>query len=75
VKRLHTAAEKHQSSALTLALASHRAALSDCDTAVRDREAVTKLEQRAQAAAARIAVRNADDDATDLANATRRPGR
>ena len=72
VGRLKAAAEEHRATALAAAQASHRAALSDCEKAMRDREAVSKLEHRAQAAAAKTAARKAEDAATDLANATRR---
>jgi flagellar biosynthesis chaperone FliJ len=75
VNRLKAVAEEHRMTAVAAAQASHRAALADCEKALRNREAVATLEEKAQTAAAKIAARKAEDEATDLANASRRLGR
>jgi hypothetical protein len=70
--RIRTAAEQHCATALAAAQAAHQAALSNHQKAARDREAVSKLEERAQAEAAKSAARKAEDAATELATTQRR---
>jgi flagellar biosynthesis chaperone FliJ len=72
VSRLRSAASEHAASALASARAAHEEALRSYAAALRDREAVSKLEERARESAQRTAARRADDEAMDLANARRR---
>jgi hypothetical protein len=72
VDRHSAIADEHRATVLAAEQASHRKALRHYEEAARDREAVSKLEERARAAAAAMAARKAEDAATDLANATRR---
>jgi hypothetical protein len=67
--------DEHRANALAQAQAVHRAALADHAKALRDREAVSKLEEKAQAAAAKAAAHRAEDESTDLANSRRLSGR
>jgi hypothetical protein len=70
--RLKKAADEHRATALAQASASHARALSTYQQAVREREAVSNLEDRARAAAVRDRDRKAEDAANDLGNASRR---
>jgi len=69
--RLKSAAGKHAAIALVAARSSHEAATASYEAALRDREAVSKLEQQAKEAAARTRARRDEDEAMDLANARR----
>jgi flagellar export protein FliJ len=73
VTRLRASVEEHEATALATAKASHQAALSRYEAAMRDCQAVSKLEQRARAAAAKVTSRRAEDAATDLASSRRGP--
>jgi len=70
--RLKCVADNHAATALATAKASHEEALSRYGVALREREALSQLEERAQTAARKIASRRAEDAATDLANSRRR---
>jgi hypothetical protein len=72
VGRLKSAASEHVTTALAAARASHEAATASHATAVRDREAVSKLEHSAKETARKTAARRAEDEAMDLANSRRR---
>jgi flagellar export protein FliJ len=68
VGELRYAESEHAKRILAAAQASHRAALSRFEVAVRDRKAVSKLADQARASASKTAARRAEDAATDLAN-------
>jgi hypothetical protein len=70
--RLKAAVEDHQCTALAAAQAARAAALAGYERASREREVVARLEQRARAARAKTAARNAEDAASDLVAHRRR---
>lgn len=70
--RLRAAAEEHANAALAAARSSHEQATRSYEAALREREAMSKLEQRSKEAARRTAARRAEDEAMDLANSRRR---
>jgi hypothetical protein len=72
VGRLHSVVGEHAATALASAKASHTAATASYQAALRDREAVSKLEQQAKQVAQRGASRRVEDEAMDLANNRRR---
>jgi hypothetical protein len=72
VGHLKSDAAEHAATSLGSAKSSHTAAAARYQAALQDREAVSKLEHRARETAKRTAVRRAEDEAMDLANARRR---
>jgi len=67
--RLKSVAEEHRATVLTAALATEGAAQTAYEEALKAREAVDKLKERADAEADRKAERRADESAADLAQA------
>lgn len=66
VGRLDAAADQHRTSALSTARAAHAAALAKYEKAARERQLVSRLEERACADATRAAARREADRAGDL---------
>jgi hypothetical protein len=72
MNRLEATVDEHRSTALAAAQSAHKKAVSDYEAAARDREAVSKIEERDRAESARIAARKAEEAASDSATANRR---
>lgn len=70
--RLKSTAHDHDATALAAARSLHEKARRDYEAALRDRDAVAKLEQRAKTAAREAAARRAEDEAMELATNRRR---
>jgi hypothetical protein len=70
--RLKAVEDEHRATLLAASESAHKKAVSDYEAATREREAVSKIEERARAASAKTAARRAEQAASDLAMANRR---